>query len=105
MKKYLFVVCLLFSFVNTIQGQERGRIRDFGIKPGILTPGKLNAITDVKGVSVGQKTMIIGDSIRTGVTVVLPHQGNIFQQKVPAAVYVGNGFGKGNWFYSNRRVG
>ncbi|WP_343031358.1 P1 family peptidase, partial [Xanthovirga aplysinae] len=70
------------------------RARELGVEPGILTPGKWNAITDVKGVSVGQTTLVIGDSIRTGVTVILPHQGNVFQDKVPAAVFVGNGFGK-----------
>ena len=65
-----------------------------GIEPGILTPGKWNAITDVAGVSVGHTTLIEGDSIRTGVTAILPHQGNLFQEKVPAAIFVGNGFGK-----------
>ncbi|MDT0551971.1 P1 family peptidase [Urechidicola vernalis] len=87
------VLALLLISLNSF-GQDRQRIRDYGIEPGILTPGKFNAITDVKGVTVGQKTLIIGDSIRTGVTLVLPHQENIFQNKVPAAVFVGNGFGK-----------
>ena len=77
-----------------MSGQDRGRIRDFGIEPGILNPGTWNAITDVTGVKVGHKTLIGGDSIRTGVTVVIPHEGNLFQEKVPAAVCVGNGFGK-----------
>lgn len=95
MIKNLFSVVLLISLVSLSSvGQERHRIRYYGIEPGILTPGKINAITDVDGISVGQKTLILGDSIRTGVTVVLPHQGNIFQDKVPAAVFVGNGFGK-----------
>lgn len=105
MHKYLLILIVTLSFVTTSQAQKRGRIRDFGVKPGILTPGKLNAITDVKGVSVGQKTMIIGDSIRTGVTVVLPHQGNIFRQKVPAAVFVGNGFGKAIGFTQIEELG
>ena len=70
------------------------RIRDLGLKPGVLQPGKQNSITDVAGVLVGHKTLIKGDNIRTGVTAILPHNGNIFQQKVPAAVFVGNGFGK-----------
>lgn len=78
----------------SVQAQKKLRARELGIESGILTPGKWNAITDVKGVSIGQKTLIAGDSIRTGVTVILPHQGNIFQNKVPAAVFVGNGFGK-----------
>jgi D-aminopeptidase len=59
-----------------------------------MQPGKLNSITDVKGVLVGHTTLIKADSIRTGVTAILPHEGNLFQQKVPAAIYVGNGFGK-----------
>lgn len=70
------------------------RPRDLGIEIGILDPGPLNAITDVSGVAVGHFTQIQGDSIRTGVTAILPHSGNIFQQKVPAAIHVGNGFGK-----------
>jgi D-aminopeptidase len=74
--------------------QERPRLREFGIKTGILEPGPLNAITDVAGVKVGHVTLIEGDNIRTGVTAILPHEGNIFQEKVPAAVYAANGFGK-----------
>ncbi|MFN6963681.1 MAG: P1 family peptidase [Pyrinomonadaceae bacterium] len=73
---------------------ERPRARDIGLKIGILSTGALNAITDVPGVAVGQTTIIRGDSIRTGVTAILPHGGNLFQEKVPGAVYVGNGFGK-----------
>jgi D-aminopeptidase len=96
---------LLLSFISYGQQAERGRARDFGVRPGILTPGLLNAITDVDGVAVGHKTMIEGDSIRTGVTVILPHQGNIFQQKVPAAVYVGNGFGKAIGFTQIQELG
>jgi D-aminopeptidase len=65
-----------------------------GIAPGILAPGPLNAITDVAGVMVGQTTLIAGDRIRTGATAILPHGGNLFQNKVPAAVFVFNGFGK-----------
>ena len=73
---------------------QHANLRDYGIRIGVLQPGKWNAITDVPGVMVGQKTLIEGDDIRTGVTAILPHAGNIFQDKVPAAVYVGNGFGK-----------
>ncbi len=73
---------------------QRPRARDIGLVTGILPPGKLNAITDVAGVRVGQTTLIQGDNVRTGVTAILPHSGNLFQEKVPAAVYVGNGFGK-----------
>lgn len=72
----------------------RPRAREVGIEVGILKPGPWNAITDVEGVKVGHVTLWEGDSVRTGVTVILPHGGNIFQEKVPAAVYVGNGFGK-----------
>ena len=72
----------------------RPRARDIGLEPGILKPGPLNAITDVPGVAVGQETIIRGDNIRTGVTAILPHPGNMFAEKVPAAIFVGNGFGK-----------
>lgn len=68
--------------------------RSIGLKLGVLSPGKHNAITDVNGVTVGHTTLIQDDNIRTGVTAILPYQGNIFQQKVPAAIYIGNGFGK-----------
>lgn len=76
------------------QSGQRPRAREIGIVMGILPPGPLNAITDVAGVCVGHRTIVEGDSIRTGVTAVLPHAGNVFQQKVPAAIVVGNGFGK-----------
>lgn len=72
----------------------RCRARALGIAPGILSPGLLNAITDVPGVRVGHFTLIEGQSIRTGATAVLPHPGNLFQEKVPAGVAVGNGYGK-----------
>jgi D-aminopeptidase len=105
-KEIIFiVVVVLFSISINTHAQKRGRARDFGIKPGILTPGKWNAITDVKGVKVGQKTLIIGDSVRTGVTVILPHDGNIFREKVPAAVFVGNGFGKALGFTQVEELG
>lgn len=73
---------------------ERPRIREAGVHVGILPPGPLNAITDVAGVRVGHTTVVRGDDVRTGVTVILPHGGNLFREKVPAAVFVGNGFGK-----------
>jgi D-aminopeptidase len=72
----------------------RPRVREAGIRIGILPPGPLNAITDVAGVTVGHRTIVEGDSIRTGVTAVLPHRGNLFQDKVPAGFAVANGFGK-----------
>ena len=72
----------------------RPRARDIGITIGAMPTGPLNAITDVAGVRVGHATLIRGDNIRTGVTAIVPHGGNLFQEKVPAAVFVGNGFGK-----------
>ena len=72
----------------------RARARDLGVKPGIFAPGPLNAITDVAGVKVGQTTISSGDSIHTGITAILPHDGNLFFDRVPAAVFVGNAFGK-----------
>ncbi|HUJ19934.1 MAG TPA: P1 family peptidase [Bryobacteraceae bacterium] len=74
--------------------EQRPRARDVGITVGILPSGPLNAITDVSGVLVGHATLVRGDDIRTGVTAVLPHAGNLFREKVPGAVFVGNGFGK-----------
>jgi len=73
---------------------QKKRAADYGIKIGILKPGKNNAITDVPGVKVGHATITDGNSINTGVTAILPHSGNIFQNKVPAAIFIGNGFGK-----------
>jgi D-aminopeptidase len=73
---------------------ERARARDLCVCPGILRPGPLNAITDVAGVAVGHRTLSRGDSIRTGVTAILPHGGNLYQDKVPAATHVANGYGK-----------
>ncbi len=70
------------------------RARTLGIAPGIFTPGPLNAITDVEGVRVGQVTIDAGDSVRTGITAILPHDRNPFLERVPAAIHVGNGFGK-----------
>lgn len=74
--------------------ERRPRAREAGVVVGILRPGALNAITDVVGVAVGHSTLIRGDDIRTGVTAILPHQGNLFSEKVPAAVFIGNAFGK-----------
>lgn len=93
MQKWLFLFFLSFiSIAATAQVTKRAR--DYGIKIGVIPTGKLNSITDVSGVKVGHTTLIGGDSIRTGATAILPYEGNIFQQKVPAAVFVANGFGK-----------
>ncbi len=88
--------CILLAFlVGAAAGQTPPpRARDLGIAPGRLPPGPLNAITDVAGVRVGHATLIRGDSVRTGVTAILPHGGNLFREKVPGAVFVFNGFGK-----------
>ncbi|HYK90089.1 MAG TPA: P1 family peptidase [Acidobacteriota bacterium] len=88
----LGVAVTLFSFCPQTAGQKRAR--EMGIAPGVLRPGPLNAITDVPDLRVGHVTLVAGNSVRTGVTAVVPHPGNLFQEKVPAAVYVGNGFGK-----------
>jgi len=74
--------------------QDRPRARDLGIAPGTLEPGPLNAITDVAGVAVGHTTLVEEDRVRTGVTAIVPHGGNVFQEKVPGGVFVGNAFGK-----------
>jgi D-aminopeptidase len=84
-------------FVSTVPASgvaQRPRVRDLGIVVGVLPPGPLDAITDVAGVRVGHVTIARADSINTGVTAVLPHGGNLFRDKVPAAIVVGNGFGK-----------
>ena len=77
-----------------MMAQTRPRARQLGIAPGVYAPGPLNAITDVKGVQVGHTTVIESDDVRTGVTAILPHPGNLFQEKVAGAVFVGNAFGK-----------
>lgn len=81
--------------VVSLSAQEpRPRAREIGLAPGVFEPGPRNAITDVAGVSVGHVTLNQGDNVRTGVTVIVPHPGNVFQDKVPGAVFVGNAFGK-----------
>jgi D-aminopeptidase len=94
----LFLVLLTFfttiAVAATPDTSQRLRARDLGVKPGVFQPGKFNAITDVTDVRVGQTTVIQGDNIRTGITAILPHGGNLFTDRVPAAVHVGNGFGK-----------
>lgn len=92
MKRYLLTTFILFTILAAWAQPKRAR--DYGIKVGIFNTGTYNAITDVKGVTVGHRTLISGDSIRTGVTAIVPHQQNIFQHKIPAAIYIGNGFGK-----------
>ena len=93
-KVFLFCFCLLCFFSSVNHAQTQQRLRNYGISPGVMSPGALNAITDVPGVKVGHFTLYKGDSVRTGVTSILPHGQGIFQNKVPAAIHVGNGFGK-----------
>ncbi|HEX4946366.1 MAG TPA: P1 family peptidase [Blastocatellia bacterium] len=100
MRYLLIAVIVLVAFTAFSQTKmtdaqnNRSRARDLGLEPGVFPPGKLNAITDVAGVKVGHVTLIEGDHIRTGVTAILPHGGNLFQDKVAGAVFVGNAFGK-----------
>jgi len=91
--KYLALIVFILG-VASVASEERPRVREFGIKIGIMEPGKWNAITDVEGVKVGHVTLIEGQSVRTGATAVLPHDGNIYQEMVPGAIYVANGYGK-----------
>ena len=89
------LLVLMFATQSLLpQSTERPRLRELGVEIGIFQTGKHNAITDVPGVLVGHRTVIEGDNIRTGVTAILPHEGNLFREKIPAALYVGNGFGK-----------
>ncbi|SNS07735.1 L-aminopeptidase DmpA. Serine peptidase. MEROPS family S58 [Belliella buryatensis] len=92
MKKSCLSLIALLLFLSNAHGQSRAR--DLGITIGVMSTGATNSITDVAGVSVGHLTKIEESDIRTGVTAIIPHQGNLFQKKVPAAVFVGNGFGK-----------
>ena len=99
MANKLFAVPAIWLFMasavpQSVTSQPRPRGSDLGLKVGILPAGPLDAITDVAGVEVGQTTTIRGDNIRTGVTAVLPHSGNLYREKVPGAIFVGNGFGK-----------
>ena len=100
---HLIVVVIIIS-AGTLKAQ-RLRVRELGINPGILSPGEYNAVTDVPGVKVGHFTLIAGDSVRTGVTAILPYDGNIFQEKVPAAIFIGNGFGKLTGFSQVEELG
>ena len=95
MQRSIFCIAIIIFLMSpTVYTQNRPRVREAGITVGILPPGPLNAITDVDGVLVGHTTLVRGDNVRTGVTAVLPHSGNLFREKVPGAVFVGNGFGK-----------
>src|SRR3712207_2146205 len=90
---FAFIILLAFMNQTRPSGTEkpRPRARELGLVVGVLPTGRLNAITDVKGVRVGHTTLIRGSEVRTGVTAILPHEGNLFEEKVPAAIHVGNG--------------
>jgi D-aminopeptidase len=104
MNKFLFTLTVVIAMLHGLsamidseglaQNAARPRARDAGVIVGVLPTGPLNAITDVAGVSVGQTTLNQGGNVRTGVTAILPHGGNLFREKVPGAVFVGNAFGK-----------
>ncbi|TWI04646.1 D-aminopeptidase [Luteimonas cucumeris] len=97
-----WIACLVMlllvapAFAQTTDARDDGRVRarELGVAPGIFAPGQWNAITDVEGVRVGQVSLVRGDGVRTGITAVFPHAGNPWLSRVPAAVHVGNGFGK-----------
>ncbi len=93
MRRLVLLIIVGMVAVLSLSAQHK-TLREWGFPTGIFEPGKYNAITDAPGVTVGHVTCIEGDSIRTGVTAIVPHPGNIFHNKVPAAIYVGNGFGK-----------
>lgn len=90
----LFVGTLFVVPMMSAAQSDSSRIRDLGISPGVFEPGPLNALTDVGSVEVGHQTLMEGDSVRTGVTAIRPHEGDLFRKKVPAGSYVANGFGK-----------
>ncbi len=92
-KSLLGLITLLFASASNVNAQQV-RARAIGLAPGIFTPGRYNAITDVAGIKVGHVTVSDGDSLRTGVTAIIPHGGDLFRDRVPAALHVGNGFGK-----------
>jgi D-aminopeptidase len=95
LKTLLIATTLCLSCIGlAMQKNERPRARDIGLTIGVIPVGPLNSITDVAGVQVGHTTIIRGDNIRTGVTAILPHSGNLFREKVPGAVFIGNAFGK-----------
>ena len=91
---YRSLLLITLMSTSSIFSFSQERVRDFGIEMGIFKTGKYNAITDVPGVKVGHKTLYGGEDMRTGVTAIIPHEGNLFRQKTPAAIFVGNGFGK-----------
>jgi D-aminopeptidase len=97
LKELLVISCTFACTLCAAQNpasETRPRTAELGLKVGVLPTGALDAITDVSGVEVGQTTIIRGENIRTGVTAILPHAGNLYREKVPGGIFVGNGFGK-----------
>ena len=90
------VAAILFGCLPSmaLSQVERPRAREVGLEIGIFEPGRLNAITDVEGVKVGHRTIISPPNVLTGITAILPHSDNLYSSRVPAAIHVGNGFGK-----------
>ena len=98
-------LCLILATLLQATTLMAQRPRDLGIPFGVMAPGAENAITDVRGVRVGHTTLIAGDSVRTGVTAILPHGGDLYREKVPAAIYLGNGYGKLAGYSQVRELG
>ena len=105
MKKFIVQSILLIFVLHEFAYCQKDRPRDLGLQIGLFQPGKWNAITDVDGVEVGHETIIISDNIRTGVTIIKPHGGNLFKEKVMGAVHVVNGFGKALGFTQVEELG
>jgi len=105
MKIKLLPILQAILLLLPVTASSQTLLRDYGIQTGVMKTGKFNAITDVPGVKVGHVTLIEGEDVRTGVTAIVPHEGNIFRNKVPAAIFVGNGFGKLAGYTQVRELG
>ena len=105
MKKFLIQSILTLLIINNLAQSQKIRPREMGLEIGLFQPGQWNAITDVPGVKVGHETIIRGDNVRTGVTIISPHDGNLFENKVMGAVHVTNGFGKALGFTQVEELG
>jgi len=105
MKKFLIHSILTLLIINNWAQSQKIRPREMGLEIGLFQPGQWNAITDVPGVKVGHETIIRGDNVRTGVTIISPHDGNLFENKVMGAVHVTNGFGKALGFTQVEELG
>jgi len=105
MKIKLLPILQAILLLLPVTASSQTLLRDYGIQIGVMKTGKFNAITDVPGVKVGHVTIIEGDDVRTGVTAIVPHEGNLFRNKVPAAIFVGNGFGKLAGYTQVRELG